>query len=307
MVLSRAAFGVRGNRLPSALSWLLTVGWETVLVILATLATATVLDRLGWGGGTGTKLVAHGRGRGRRPSPPACSASTSSCGCRPSITIATAALTVVYIALVARRDQLGRGVRAAGRLAAGLRRRARLRDDRLRARLGQRGRRLLPLPAAVGVQPRRGRLDRRSAARSARWCCCCSACCSPARQPELSEAIGADPIGALTTRAADLVPGAVRAGRGARAGRRRGAGHLLVRAGPARRPASGSRATCRRAGGRRADGDRHDLRGLRRRRLHRPVPGLPDHARGADRGLVRGLAGRRARCAGATTRSRSST
>jgi nucleobase:cation symporter-1, NCS1 family len=58
MVLSRAAFGVRGNRLPSALSWLLTVGWETVLVILATLATATVLDRLGWGGGTGTKIVA---------------------------------------------------------------------------------------------------------------------------------------------------------------------------------------------------------------------------------------------------------
>jgi len=58
MVLSRAAFGVRGNRLPSALSWLLTVGWETVLVILATLATATVLDRLGWGGGTGTKVAA---------------------------------------------------------------------------------------------------------------------------------------------------------------------------------------------------------------------------------------------------------
>jgi NCS1 family nucleobase:cation symporter-1 len=58
MVLSRAAFGVRGNRLPAALSWLLTVGWETVLVVLATLATATVLDRLGWGGGTGTKIVA---------------------------------------------------------------------------------------------------------------------------------------------------------------------------------------------------------------------------------------------------------
>src|SRR5215208_3181429 len=58
LVLSRAAFGVRGNRLPAALSWLLTVGWETVLVILATLATATVLDRLGWGGGTGTKLLA---------------------------------------------------------------------------------------------------------------------------------------------------------------------------------------------------------------------------------------------------------
>ena len=48
-----------------ALSWLLTVGWETVLVILATLATATVLDRLGWGGGTGTKLLAMVAGGGR--------------------------------------------------------------------------------------------------------------------------------------------------------------------------------------------------------------------------------------------------
>jgi purine-cytosine permease-like protein len=58
MVLSRAAFGVRGNKLPSAISWLLTVGWETVLIILATLATATVFDRLGWGGGTATKVIA---------------------------------------------------------------------------------------------------------------------------------------------------------------------------------------------------------------------------------------------------------
>jgi purine-cytosine permease-like protein len=58
MVLSRAAFGVRGNRLPSAVSWILTVGWETVLVTLATLATATVFDRLGWGGGTATKIAA---------------------------------------------------------------------------------------------------------------------------------------------------------------------------------------------------------------------------------------------------------
>ncbi|MFE4519976.1 purine-cytosine permease family protein, partial [Kitasatospora sp. NPDC056783] len=58
MVLSRAAYGVRGNRLPSVISWMLTVGWETVLVALASLATATVFDRLGWGGGTGTKAVA---------------------------------------------------------------------------------------------------------------------------------------------------------------------------------------------------------------------------------------------------------
>ena len=58
MVLSRAAFGVNGNKLPAAISWVLTVGWETVLVILATLATATVFTRLGWGGGNGTKVVA---------------------------------------------------------------------------------------------------------------------------------------------------------------------------------------------------------------------------------------------------------
>ena len=58
MVLGRAAFGVRGNKLPSLISWLLTVGWETVLIILATLATATVFERLGWGGGTGVKVIA---------------------------------------------------------------------------------------------------------------------------------------------------------------------------------------------------------------------------------------------------------
>src|SRR5215831_189766 len=58
MVLSRAAFGINGNKLPAAISWVLTVGWETVLVILATLATATVFKQLGWGGGDGTKVVA---------------------------------------------------------------------------------------------------------------------------------------------------------------------------------------------------------------------------------------------------------
>ena len=58
LVLSRAAFGVNGNKLPALVSWVLTVGWETVLVILATLATATVFSRLGWGGGDGTRVVA---------------------------------------------------------------------------------------------------------------------------------------------------------------------------------------------------------------------------------------------------------
>jgi NCS1 family nucleobase:cation symporter-1 len=58
LVMSRAAFGVNGNRVPAVLSWILTVGWETVLVSLATLATSTVFTQLGWGGGDGTKVVA---------------------------------------------------------------------------------------------------------------------------------------------------------------------------------------------------------------------------------------------------------
>jgi purine-cytosine permease-like protein len=58
MLLSRAAFGVRGNRLPSAISWILTVGWETVLTALATLATGTVVKRLGWGDGTTASVIA---------------------------------------------------------------------------------------------------------------------------------------------------------------------------------------------------------------------------------------------------------
>jgi nucleobase:cation symporter-1, NCS1 family len=58
MVLSRAAFGVRGNKLPTVISWLLTVGWETILMILATLAIATVFGHLGWPSGTATKVIA---------------------------------------------------------------------------------------------------------------------------------------------------------------------------------------------------------------------------------------------------------
>jgi purine-cytosine permease-like protein len=46
MVLSRAAFGIKGNIVPGLLSYLVFVGWETVLVSLATLATGTILVRL---------------------------------------------------------------------------------------------------------------------------------------------------------------------------------------------------------------------------------------------------------------------
>ncbi|MEU8967839.1 cytosine permease [Streptomyces monashensis] len=100
MVLSRAAYGVRGNRLPSLISWILTVGWETVLTALATLATATVLGRLGWGGGTGTKVLAL----------VVVAALTVVGGVmgfdlimrlQTAITVITGVLTVVYAALVA--------------------------------------------------------------------------------------------------------------------------------------------------------------------------------------------------------------
>ena len=47
MTISRAAFGVKGNVVPGLLSYLIFVGWETVLVSLATLATETVLTRVG--------------------------------------------------------------------------------------------------------------------------------------------------------------------------------------------------------------------------------------------------------------------
>lgn len=47
MVASRASFGVEGNIIPSLFSYAIFVGWETVLVSLATLATGTVFLRLG--------------------------------------------------------------------------------------------------------------------------------------------------------------------------------------------------------------------------------------------------------------------
>ena len=47
MILSRAAFGVKGNIIPGVLSYLIFVGWETVLVSLSTLATGTVFTRVG--------------------------------------------------------------------------------------------------------------------------------------------------------------------------------------------------------------------------------------------------------------------
>ena len=58
LTLSRAPYGVRGNVVPGIVSYLLLVGWETALVAIATFASSTVFTRLGWGGGNATKIVA---------------------------------------------------------------------------------------------------------------------------------------------------------------------------------------------------------------------------------------------------------
>ena len=50
MVLSRAAFGVNGQKVPGIVSWLTSIGWETFLAIMAVLATATVITQLGGDG-----------------------------------------------------------------------------------------------------------------------------------------------------------------------------------------------------------------------------------------------------------------
>jgi NCS1 family nucleobase:cation symporter-1 len=57
MIVSRAAFGVRGNWLAAFFSWILTVGWEVFLVVLGTLAFASVCGRLGLGSGDGVKII----------------------------------------------------------------------------------------------------------------------------------------------------------------------------------------------------------------------------------------------------------
>ena len=58
MVLSRAAFGVHGQKVPGIVSWLTSIGWETFLSIMAVLATATVFSRLGLPSGTPVLIAA---------------------------------------------------------------------------------------------------------------------------------------------------------------------------------------------------------------------------------------------------------
>ena len=58
MVLSRAAFGTQGNKIPGVIAWMTSIGWETSLAITAVLATTTIFHRLGWSSGTSVKIVA---------------------------------------------------------------------------------------------------------------------------------------------------------------------------------------------------------------------------------------------------------
>ena len=58
LVLSRAPFGRYGNSLPALCSYLLLVGWETVLVAISTKAVATVFQQLGWSSGNAVKILA---------------------------------------------------------------------------------------------------------------------------------------------------------------------------------------------------------------------------------------------------------
>ncbi len=58
LTVSRATFGTIGNRLPSGLSWLTTIGWTTVNMVIGTLSLITLADLVGLGSGTAVKLFA---------------------------------------------------------------------------------------------------------------------------------------------------------------------------------------------------------------------------------------------------------
>lgn len=47
LTISRAAFGLRGNAVPTVFSWFATLGWETINIILGTLALRTLLSQVG--------------------------------------------------------------------------------------------------------------------------------------------------------------------------------------------------------------------------------------------------------------------
>ena len=100
LVLSRAAFGFNGNRISAAISWILTVGWETFLAIMAVQATATVMGALGFTNHVVAQIIALilvvvlAAGSGILGFEAIMKVQTW-------ITWATAILTVIYLVLVA--------------------------------------------------------------------------------------------------------------------------------------------------------------------------------------------------------------
>jgi len=100
LALSRAAFGYNGNRLSAAISWMLTVGWETVLCVTATLASATVLQALGWHNQVGAQVVGFLITVGLAASAGILGFDTIM-KVQTWITWATGVLTVIYLVLVA--------------------------------------------------------------------------------------------------------------------------------------------------------------------------------------------------------------
>lgn len=57
MVVSRAAFGLRGNLVPTALAWLTVVGWQAVFLVLSAFAAFSLAGEVGIQAGTGVKVV----------------------------------------------------------------------------------------------------------------------------------------------------------------------------------------------------------------------------------------------------------
>lgn len=57
MVLTRAIFGVEGAKIPSAMSWIATLGWEISLTTTAVLAMSSTIAALGFGSGVVPKIV----------------------------------------------------------------------------------------------------------------------------------------------------------------------------------------------------------------------------------------------------------
>ncbi len=51
-------FGVHGQKVPGVVSWITSIGWETMLAISAVLATATLFQALGLASGTPVLVIA---------------------------------------------------------------------------------------------------------------------------------------------------------------------------------------------------------------------------------------------------------